>query len=174
MERNFLLKIARHKLMSKVYLFLIIMGVIGAVGYGGYLYYKDTQQRIATLTENNAKLETAIQISEESVATLQNNITKNAELNRELQKELQTAEKYGDQLRATLQKHNLTHLANKKPGLIERKMQNATNRLWDCLADITDPANGVQSKNGTKSSNCHKGSKTGSSNSSKAKASPAK
>ena len=29
--------------MIKVYLFLIIMGVIGAVGYGGYMYYKDTQ-----------------------------------------------------------------------------------------------------------------------------------
>ena len=128
--------------MIKIYLFLIIMGVLGAVGYGGYLYYKDTQQRIAILTENNAKLEIAIQISEESIATLQNDIAKNAELNRELQKELQIAEGYGDQLRATLQKHNLTHLANKKPGLIEKRMQNATNRLWDDLADITDPTGG--------------------------------
>ena len=115
--------------MIKIYLFLIIMGVLGAVGFGGYLYYKDTQQRIAILTENNAKLEIAIQISEDSIATLQNDIAKNAELNRELQKELQIAEGYGDQLRATLQKHNLTHLANKKPGLIEKRMQNATNRL---------------------------------------------
>ena len=149
------------------------MGVIGAVGYGGYLYYKDTQQRIATLTENNAKLETAIQISEESVATLQNDIAKNAELNRELQKELQTAEKYGDQLRATLQKHNLTHLANKKPGLIQRKMQNATNRLWDDLADITNP-NGVQSDTGTKGGDGNKDSENGSSVSSKTKASSTK
>ncbi len=128
------------------------MGVLGAVGFGGYLYYKDTQQRIATLTANNAKLETAIQISEESIALLQSDITKNAELNNTLQKELQTAETYGDQLRATLQKHNLTHLANKKPGLIEKKMQNATNRLWDDFASITDP-DGVQSDAGTKSSN---------------------
>ena len=128
--------------MIKVYLFLIIMGVIGAVGYGGYMYYKDTQQRIAILTENNAKLEVAIKISEDSVELLQNDIAKNAELNRELQKELQIAEGYGDQLRATLQKHNLTHLANKKPGLIEKRMQNATNRLWDDLDDITDPTGG--------------------------------
>ena len=159
--------------MIKVYLFLIIMGVIGSVGYGGYLYYKDTQQRIAILTENNAKLEIAIQISEESIATLQNDIAKNAELNRELQKELQIAEGYGDQLRATLQKHNLTHLANKKPGLTEERMQNATNRLWDDLADITDP-NGVQSDATAKGSDGNKNSKDGSSNSSKAKASPAK
>ena len=159
--------------MIKVYLFLIIMGVLGAVGYGGYMYYKDTQSRIATLTANNAKLETAVQISEQSIATLQSDIAKNAELNRQLQNELQTAEKYGDQLRNTLRKHNLTHLANKKPVLIERKMQNATNRLWACLADITDP-NELQSNAGTKSSNCHKNSKNSSSDSSKAKASPSK
>ena len=160
--------------MIKVYLLLAIMAILGAVGYGGYMYYKDTQQRIATLTANNAKLETAVQISEQSIATLQSDIAKNAELNRELQGQLQVAERYGDQLRNTLRKHNLTHLANKKPSLIERKMQNATNRLWDCLADITDPANGVQSKNGTKSSNCHKGSKNRSSDSSKTKTSNTK
>ena len=159
--------------MIKVYLFLIIMGVLGAVGYGGYMYYKDTQQRIATLTENNAKLEVAVQISEDSVELLQDDIEKNAELNRELQKELQVAEKYGDQLRNTLRKHNLTHLANKKPGLIERKMQNATNRLWNDLADITNP-NGVQSDTRTKGSDGNKDSKNGSSDSSKTKASSAK
>jgi hypothetical protein len=160
--------------MIKVYLFLIIMGVLGAVGYGGYMYYKDTQQRIATLTENNAKLETAIQISEESIATLQSDIAKNGELNRVLQKELQVAEQYGDQLRNTLRKHNLTHLANKKPGLIERKMQNATNRLWDDLADITNPDKRVQSDAGAKDSDGNKDSKNGSAVSSKTKTSPAK
>ena len=159
--------------MIKIYLFLIVMGVLGAVGYGGYLYYKDTQQRIATLTANNAKLETAVQISEESIATLQGDIEKNAELNRELQRELQIAEGYGDELRATLQKHNLTHLANKKPGLIEKRMQNATNRLWDDLAVITGP-DGVQSDAGTKDSNGNKDSKDGSPNSNKTEASPAK
>jgi FtsZ-binding cell division protein ZapB len=160
--------------MIKVYLFLIIMGVLGAVGYGGYMYYKDTQQRIDILTENNAKLEIAIQISEDSITLLQNDIVKNAELNRELQKELQIAEGYGDELRATLQKHNLTHLANKKPGLIERKMQNATNRLWDDLADITDPTGGLQSVTAAKGSDGNEDSKDGSPNSNKAETSPTK
>ena len=160
--------------MIKVYLFLIIMGVLGAVGFGGYMYYKDTQERIAILTENNAKLEVAAQMQEETINTMIEDVQRNSKLNRELQGQLQTAEKYGDQLRDTLRKHNLTHLANKKPGLIERKMQNATNRLWDCLADITDPNSGVQSDAGTESNNCHKNSKNRSSNSSKAKASTAK
>ena len=159
--------------MIKVYLFLIIMGVLGAVGYGGYMYYKDTQQRISTLTENNAKLTTAVETSEKSIAVLRSDIAKNAELNSRLQKDLQKAESYGDQLRNTLRKHNLTHLANKKPSIIERKMQNATNRLWDCLADITN-ADGVFIDAGTESSNCHKDGKKRSSDSITPKASNTK
>ena len=153
---------------------LLVLGLIGGVGYGGYMYYTDTQKRIATLTANNAKLEVAAKLQEETINTMIEDRQKMAQLNKGLQKELQTATRYGDQLRNTLRKHNLTHTANKRPKYIERKMQNATNRLWDCLADITDPANGVQSENGTKSSNCHKGSKAGSSNSSTPKTSAAK
>ena len=52
--------------------------------------------------------------------------------------ELKRAEQYGDELRNTLRKHNLTHLANKKPGMIEKRMQNATDKLWDDLESITN------------------------------------
>ena len=159
--------------MIKVYMFLIIMGILGAVGYGGYMYYKDTQQRIMTLKENNAKLEVAAQMANDTINTMVEDREKMAELNKGLQKKLQKAETYGDQLRATLQKHNLTHLANKRPSYIEKKMQNATNRLWDCLADITNP-NGVFVDAGTESGNCNKNSKNTGSNSGKAKASPTK
>ena len=159
--------------MIKVYLFLIIMGVIGGVGYGGYMYYKDTQERIAILTENNAKLEVAAQLQEETINIMIEDVQRNSKLNKELQKELQIAEGYGDQLRATLQKHNLTHLANKKPGLIEKRMQNATNRLWDDLADITNP-NRVQPNTTGKGSDGNKSGENGNTDSSKTKASPAK
>ena len=50
---------------------------------------------------------------------------------------LDALEEYGDELRNTLNKHNLTHLANKKPGLIEKRMQNATDKLWDDLESVT-------------------------------------
>jgi hypothetical protein len=159
--------------MLKIYMLLIVLGLLGGVGYGAYYYYKDTQERIGILTQNNAKLEEATKIQEETINIMIEDRERIAEINRELQAELQTAEAYGDQLRATLQKHNLTHLANKKPGLIERKMQNATDRLWDCLADLTNP-NGVQLEGRTESSNCNKDSTDGSSNSATPQASSAK
>ena len=51
--------------------------------------------------------------------------------------DLKKSEEYGDELRATLNKHNLTHLANKKPGLIENRMQDKTDALWKDLESIT-------------------------------------
>jgi len=116
-------------------------------------YYDSSQARITTLTENNAKLETAIKINEDSIKLLRQDAERQAKLTQQLQTDLQKAEQYGDELRSTLQKHNLTALAQRKPGLIEKRMQNATNTLWDDLRGITDP-NGVQPADaGTQSNN---------------------
>jgi multidrug resistance efflux pump len=86
---------------------------------------------------NNAKLESAIETSEASLATLKaDNIRLNA-LSDQLNADLNKSEQYGDELRATLNKHNLTHLANKKPGPIEKRMQGKTDELWKDLESIT-------------------------------------
>ena len=101
-------------------------------------YYKDTQERMGVLRENAAKLEVAVRANEEALAATQADAARNAALNLELQTKLQVSEKYGDELRATLQKHNLTMLAIKKPGLIEQRMNDATKKLFD---DITTDTN---------------------------------
>ena len=48
----------------------MVVGLVGGVVYGGYYYYKDTQSRIQTLTENNSKLEVATQQQEQTINTL--------------------------------------------------------------------------------------------------------
>ena len=123
--------------MIRLYIMIIVIGLVGGAVYGAKYYYDTTQATIATLRENNAKLETANQINQETIAQQQEDAIKMAELNSQLTSDLQKAEQYGDELRSTLNKHNLTHLANKKPGLIEQRMQNATNKLWDDLESIT-------------------------------------
>ena len=42
--------------MLRVYMLIIVVGLIGGVVYGAYFYYNDTQHRIKKLQENNAKL----------------------------------------------------------------------------------------------------------------------
>ena len=49
---------------------IVVLGLVGGVVYGGYYYYKDTQSRIQTLTENNSKLEVATQQQEKTINTL--------------------------------------------------------------------------------------------------------
>ena len=46
---------------------LIVMFVLGGAGYW---YYKDSQDRIRILTENNAKLDTAVKLNEETIGTM--------------------------------------------------------------------------------------------------------
>jgi phage host-nuclease inhibitor protein Gam len=123
--------------MIKLYGIIILVAILGGALYGAKYYYDTTQATIATLRENNAKLETANQINQETIQKQQQDAVRLSELNNELTVELQRAEQYGDELRATLNKHDLTHLANRKPGLIEQRMQNATNQLWDDLESIT-------------------------------------
>ena len=132
-------------MFSSIRIALILVLLAGAGG--AVLYVKKLQSDLETARANVAKMEVAVQTSENSLKLVQAETLKLAELNKNLSADLQKAEQYGDELRATLQKHNLTHLANKKPGLIEKRMQNATNKLWDDLESITDPnANaGVQS-----------------------------
>ena len=111
-----------------------------AFGGAGYWYYQDSQARIATLQANNAKLETAIAVSEESIKMLQEDAAKMAEANLKLQTDLQKAEQYGDELQNKLRRHNLTALALRKPGLLEGKMNDATASLWRELEQDTGGA----------------------------------
>ena len=123
--------------MFRIYILIVVLGIVGGAVYGAFYYYQDTQKRIAQLQENNAKLEVANQTNQKTIMKMKENAEQLNALTDQLQTELRKAEEYGDELRATLNKHNLTHLANKKPGLIEKRMQDATDKLWKDLESAT-------------------------------------
>ena len=123
--------------MLKVYMLIFVLGIIGGVGYGAYAYYQDTQQRIATLQQNNAKLETVAKTNELTINSMKESQEKFATLNKDLQMKLNEAESYGDELRKKLHKHNLTRLSIKKPGLIEKRINDGTQKLFDSIESIT-------------------------------------
>ena len=123
--------------MIKIYILIAVIGLVGGVVYGGYYYYKDTQSRIQTLTENNSKLEVATQQQEQTINTLVEDAKKFAELNKELQVKLDKANQYKDVLIDKLRKHDLAKLSLKKPGLVEKKINNGTKELFRSLENIT-------------------------------------
>ena len=123
--------------MLKIYILIVVVGLVGGVVYGGYYYYKDTQSRIQTLTENNSKLEVATQQQEQTINTLIEDREKFEELNKELQVKLDKANQYRDTLIDKLRKHDLAKLSLKKPGLVEKKINNGTKKLFRSLESLT-------------------------------------
>ena len=123
--------------MLKIYMLIVVVGLVGGVVYGGYYYYKDTQSRIQTLTENNSKLEVATQAQEQTINTLIEDREKFEELNKELQTKLDKANQYRDTLIDKLRKHDLAKLSLKKPGLVEKKINNGTKKLFRSLESLT-------------------------------------
>ena len=123
--------------MLKVYIGIIVFGLVGGVVYGGYYYYKDTQARIQILTENNSKLEVAAQTQNQTIDTLVQDAQKYASLNNELQSRLDSANDYKNELIGKLRKHDLARLSLQKPGLVEEKINNGTKRLFEKFENIT-------------------------------------
>ena len=123
--------------MLKVYMLLLVLGLIGGVGYGAYYYYKDTQARIATLTENSAKLEQATNTQKQTIDTLLEDAAKFRELNKELNIKLDAANDYKNTLIDKLRKHNLAKLSLKKPGLVEKKINRGTKKLFESFEKLS-------------------------------------
>ena len=123
--------------MCRVYILIVVLGLLGGAAYAAKYYYDTTQATIAQLRENNAKLEVANEENQQTIKKMGEDSKRLNALTDQLSADLRKAEEYGDQLRDTLNKHDLTHLANKKPGLIEKRMQNATDKLWGELESIT-------------------------------------
>ena len=123
--------------MIKLYLLVVVVGLVGGVVYGGYYYYKDTQSRIQTLTENNAKIMAAKAAQDNTINTLIADREKFDELNKELQLDLDKANDYKNTLIDKLRKHDLAKLSMKKPGLVEKRINNGTKKLFRSLESLT-------------------------------------
>jgi len=123
--------------MLKLYILIAVVGLVGGVVFGGYYYYKDTQSRIQTLTENNAKIMAAKAVQDNTIDTLIADRQKFNKLNKQLQEKLNKANEYRDTLIDKLRKHDLAKLSMKKPGLVEKRINNGTKKLFRSLENLT-------------------------------------
>tara|TARA_R110000744_G_scaffold18151_1_gene48844 strand:- start:1026 stop:1424 length:399 start_codon:yes stop_codon:yes gene_type:complete len=126
--------------MIKLYILLVVVGLLGGVGYGAYYYYVDTQDRIRILTENNAKLATAKLIQDNTINAMVEDRDKFQRLNSDLQSKIDKANTYRDTLIGRLRKHNLVALSLKDPELVEKKINNGTKKLLRSLEVISGAA----------------------------------
>jgi len=114
----------------------LVFVVLAAAG-GGLFYVKQLQSNLEIARLNNAKLETAVETSEKSIAMLkEDNLRLNA-LSDQLTKDLQKAEQYGDNLRNRLRELDLVQDAIRDSANLEGRMNGATAKLWRELEAAT-------------------------------------
>lgn len=123
--------------MLKIYLLVVVLGFVGGSAYGAYYYYKDSQDRIRILTENTAQLKTAKKIQDATILAITKDREKFDALNKELGQKLNAANAYKDVLIGKLRKHDLARLSLKKPGLVEKRINNGTKKLFRSLEIIS-------------------------------------
>ena len=126
--------------MLKIYMLIVVVGLVGGVVYAGYYYYKDTQSRIQTLTENNAKIMAAKATQDNTIQALIEDREKFDKLNKELQVKLDKANDYKNTLIDKLRKHDLAKLSMKKPCMTEKRINNGTKKLFRSLESLTGAA----------------------------------
>ena len=123
--------------MLRIYGLIIVLGLLAGIGYGAYYYYNDTQQRLATLRYNNAKLEVANKQNQETIKMMKENYEKQTKLNNELSAKLKDAEVYGNELRKKLSKIDLPAASLNRPEETEKRINDASQKVLDILESIT-------------------------------------
>lgn len=94
-------------MIHRIYIGIILCGLLGGVGWFAYNYYVDTQTRIGVLTANNAKLETAQKQTVAEFEQYRNKVTEEIE---NFKAELIKQQELNNQLNTNLKK---TQEANK-------------------------------------------------------------
>ena len=123
--------------MIRVYIMIVIIGLVSGVVFGGYSYYRSTQQRIATLTSNNAKLEVAVKSKDEALNFMTSNFEKQSELNKELSGKLADAEKENSVIRDKLAEGNLITDSIADPKAMEQSINEEVSIIFGALSNST-------------------------------------
>jgi len=123
----------------KLYLVLFLVGILSAAGYGAKSYYVSTQATIATLRENNTKLELAAQTLQNTIVTMREDAERNAELNRNLTARLRESQVHLDALRTRFAQIDLTMEALTDAQNLEDRVNRAVGRLINDISKETNP-----------------------------------
>ena len=109
---------------------LVVIFVMSGIGYW---YYTDTQERMAILQENNAKLEIAVATNEQAIESLQADYAAAAAENARLNEAYAEIRRQNSRLSSKLADMDLGLLAAEKPESIERAVNRGTNNANRCF-----------------------------------------
>ena len=111
----------------------VLIGIILILGLGGYWLYNENQ----TLTENNYKLEIAVEEQKQAMTAMKEQYEKQGKALMNMSRQNAQIEKEKSEYLAIFSRHNLDLLALKKPGMIELRFNNASQEVMEGLENDT-------------------------------------
>jgi len=128
----------------------MLIGLVLILGLGCYFLYNSNQ----TLTENNIKLESAIAQQEEAIAIMKESYEKQGKALNQLSSRNAQIEQEMNGYLDIFRRHNLNKLAIAKPGMIETRANEATQKVFESIENdskeldsLDDPSSDINPNN---------------------------
>lgn len=112
----------------------MLIGMLVLLGIGSYFLYTQNQ----TLTANNIKLEAVVEEQKQAMEVMKEQYEKQGKALMNMSRQNAQIEKEKAEYLAIFSRHNLDLLALKKPGLMENRFNDASEKVMEGLEDDTE------------------------------------
>ena len=123
--------------MARLYILLFVLVILGGIGYGAYFVYNDTMQRMATLRDNNAKLEVAVKAKDSTIKSLKENMEKQIKLTKDLNNKLSIAEENNKKISKILAETDIVKNSIADPIATEKKINEEVVNMFNGINTAT-------------------------------------
>ena len=123
--------------MARFYILLFVLVILGGIGYGAYFIYNDTMQRMATLRDNNAKLEVAVKAKDSTIKSLKENMEKQIKLTKDLNNKLLIAEENNKKISNLLAKTDIIKNSLADPAATEKRINEEVVNMFNGINTAT-------------------------------------
>ena len=123
--------------MARIYILLFVLIILGGIGYGAYFIYNDTMQRMATLRDNNAKLEVAVKAKDATIKSLKENMEKQIKLTKDLNDKLSIAEENNKKISEILAKTDIVKNTINDPVKTEKRINEEVDNIFNGINTVT-------------------------------------
>ena len=123
--------------MARLYILIFVLAILAGIGYGTYFVYNDTMQRMATLRDNNAKLEVAVKSKDAAISALKENMEKQIKLTKDLNNKLTIAEENNKKISNLLAKTDIIKNSLADPIGQEKRINEQVNKMFGGINTAT-------------------------------------
>lgn len=117
----------------RIYIMIFAIVSLLGVGFAGYKIFTNMQEKIYTLTDENTKLNGAVETQKQTIKDLEEGMKRAQEETQRVNAEFAAIQQQNRVLSDKLAKFDLAVLGERKPGLVEKVINKATVKVGRCF-----------------------------------------